>query len=99
MYSLSLLGVIGISVSLFWGGRYICFCTGQVLPSILPVYWGFLASFYLCLINISLAYQKKKKKLVSRVAKMKTTKRMSLCCSVEPLRSIITRIYSVVELE
>ena len=69
MYSLSLLGVIGISVSLFWGGRYICFCTGQVLPSILPVYWGFLASFFLCLIHISLAYQKKKKNLLVELLK------------------------------
>ena len=40
MYSVSLLGVLGISVSLF-GVVGIGFVTGQDLPSILPVYWGF----------------------------------------------------------
>ena len=40
MYSVSLLGVLGFSVSPFEVvGFY--FCTGRVLPSILPVYWGF----------------------------------------------------------
>ena len=37
MYSVSLLGVLGFSVSPF-GVVVICFCTCHVLPSILPVY-------------------------------------------------------------
>ena len=40
MYSINLLGVVGSS----------CFCRSQVLPCILPVYRGSLASFFLCLI-------------------------------------------------
>ena len=40
VYYVSLLRVLGFSVSPF-GVVGVCFCTGQVMPSILPIYWGF----------------------------------------------------------
>ena len=47
MYSVSLLGVLGFSISPF-GVVGFCFCTGHVLPSILPVYRGFPWLHYFC---------------------------------------------------
>ena len=57
--SSSLLRALGIYVSIF-GVVGICFCIGQDLPGILPVYWGF-PGFILFVLNTYCSCLHKKK--------------------------------------